>query len=1270
MHTAKKQKNNLLFVTGFISALLLLLGAVVFNAPSAYAADPQIKSGGCVGEFSVGYSSPFTKTKDMCLGDDAGAGLRFFQFAVKLPSAASGVTVKAKSGNGTTINFVKESDTLYVSQPGSNYEGMGYGVPVVSSCNKDDKANSIVISVTGGGSQPDITLNLCSYNSAAKSLVYSTATAVVGDNGEAPKVGTIEANLGVIREGAPDNYSERLGLLEKDGIASISLSGKASKSGDNQSDWYSFPSSGKLNIGNLDPGTYNLAITYNDCAQIEQENPPGQAEWTNCEIKIDIKNIVVVAGKVTAWPADGSVQYYDGEGTATAVSGTTQEDDTTSCTIDGIGWMVCPLMNALGGFNDLMYGWIEGILVLNPLQMNDPAGEPTPQYQNWQVMRDIANVLLVIVFLIVIFSQATSFGISNYGVKKMLPRIVMIAIAINISYFIMMLAVDLVNLIGVGLNNILNSTAVSANAENLDFENVIGSLLTGTVITVGGFALAGVAAGGFGALALIALPFVVVAGLALLAAVATLFLRNALVIVLVVIAPLALVAYLLPNTENLFDKWRKLFISMLMLFPMAALLFGGAKFAAYIILTSNEELSIIAALFIMAAPLGALPWLLSQSNSILAGVNNRLQGLAKSAKSPLQNALKPAVSARQERYRSGAANVFGRGRGTVGEDGIRRDANGREMRRTIGQRFGDDKRTLENEAEGYKHDAADEYRERSLTRNDRGSLRARHALDHKETAKIRSAANDAAFQERLDERIGTAGSIEQAYSSRASDLSRSSATYQSIEKQRQAERVQRNEASTALQAPGSGPARRLGDMSRQQYAADEATKTAESKVLEANMKSGVASRSIQERKASELGIERVNAQEDATFSVARNTQAPLIAETELLDAAKINSNEQAAIEKARLDQTAQLDPALVASRQRRENAEARSAGIASDIATELKERTVTDAELANLDLNRRANDKAGKTAEDESLKMYAEAVTTDGSTTQIRAAGTINPTEGAAKAAAYGIDAKEALRSENVKAYTTRLKEAGTPDSRAATLGRPDAAGDDSLLGIALDHNNRTDEEREAAGRKIVNDGNIDAIEPYMHYLASEYDDAQAALETAQRSGSAADIAAAQKRVAVNADLQKAFSETIGSSPGKPFGLGAGEIAALRSGTYGRETAGASVPSPVDTSGLDIPALQTLSTVINKGVSVDKLQTMDKTDVKILTGLVTSGLVPPGRQEDLWESLDSALSDPRVYRAIQPRERKMLEDLFLNSGLAVPTDPVTGRPKPRTPVRK
>jgi hypothetical protein len=362
-------------------------------------------------------------------------------------------------------------------------------------------------------------------------------------------------------------------------------------------------------------------------------------------------------------------------------------DGSTSCVVDGVGWMVCPLMNALGGLNDAMYGWIESVLVLNPLGTTDENGDPTAQYLNWSIIRNIANVLLVIAFLIIIFSQISSIGISNYGVKKMLPRVIIIAVAINLSWTIMSLAVDVVNVAGVGLHTLLDSAAVSPGAETLNSGNATASLVAGLVTGTAAIAVGtavGLATAGLSTLVLMALPFLLGAALALLAAVATLFLRNALIIVLVIIAPVALVAYLLPNTEEYFKKWRKLFVSMLFLFPMAALLFAGAKFAAYVIVTSEQPLAQITALFVMAAPLGLLPWLARSSGGILSSVNQRMNSMAKGLQSATQRGLATRVEAGKAERRANTRNFLGGRRNPYKEtEGLEEERHEKDRYQTI-----------------------------------------------------------------------------------------------------------------------------------------------------------------------------------------------------------------------------------------------------------------------------------------------------------------------------------------------------------------------------------------------------------------------------------------------------------------------------------------------------------------------------------------------------------------------------------------------------------
>ena len=69
-------------------------------------------------------------------------------------------------------------------------------------------------------------------------------------------------------------------------------------------------------------------------------------------------------------------------------------------------------------------------------------------------------------FLAIIISQLTGFGISNYGIKKMLPRLIIAAILVNLSIYICQIAVDLSNILGYGLRAGLGGIGDGISAAN------------------------------------------------------------------------------------------------------------------------------------------------------------------------------------------------------------------------------------------------------------------------------------------------------------------------------------------------------------------------------------------------------------------------------------------------------------------------------------------------------------------------------------------------------------------------------------------------------------------------------------------------------------------------------------------------------------------------------------------------------------------------------------------------------------------------------------
>ena len=325
---------------------------------------------------------------------------------------------------------------------------------------------------------------------------------------------------------------------------------------------------------------------------------------------------------------DGSVQTIDidNDGSANAVEpGAADTGDTTngcSTAFGGLSWIVCVASEKLGEFVDWAYGVIaDWFLVVAPLSSD----RDSPIYLVWSYMRSIANIVFIIFMLVVIYSQVVGAGISNYGIKKTLPRIIIAALLVNLSYIICAVAVDLSNIIGNQLHLMFMSIreqAISAGA--LDIKLAFSDLF----VAVGGAGVAalGIAAvGGFSGIWFLLVPVLLGAGISLLVAIITLAARQAIILLLVLVSPLALVAYLLPNTEKWFKKWYETGLKMLIIFPAFSLLCGAAELAGWAIVASAQNLiQIVLGLAVQFVPLVFTPILAKLSGSLLGSIQQAI----------------------------------------------------------------------------------------------------------------------------------------------------------------------------------------------------------------------------------------------------------------------------------------------------------------------------------------------------------------------------------------------------------------------------------------------------------------------------------------------------------------------------------------------------------------------------------------------------------------------------------------------------------------------
>lgn len=316
---------------------------------------------------------------------------------------------------------------------------------------------------------------------------------------------------------------------------------------------------------------------------------------------------------------------------------TTANTSSTSCDVSGgLGWIICPVANTLASWMDTVYDTLSTFLTVRAAETSTESA----LYRAWAFMLTIANLAFVIAFIIIIYSQLTSFGISNYGIKKLLPRVIIAALLVNLSYIICSLAIDISNFLGYGIQDLFvqmrNSltTNNSGSGDVLSWSSVTSFILSGGAMAASGLIIAGTniaTYGVVGALALL-LPALATMFIAVLLALVVMAARQAIITILVILAPLAFVAYLLPNTEKWFDRWRGTFMTMLILFPAFSIIFGGSQLAGTVIIQNADSINlIILGMVVQVAPLFITPFLIKFSGSLLgriAGlVNNPNKGI-------------------------------------------------------------------------------------------------------------------------------------------------------------------------------------------------------------------------------------------------------------------------------------------------------------------------------------------------------------------------------------------------------------------------------------------------------------------------------------------------------------------------------------------------------------------------------------------------------------------------------------------------------------------
>ena len=255
-------------------------------------------------------------------------------------------------------------------------------------------------------------------------------------------------------------------------------------------------------------------------------------------------------------------------------------DTISTCSIQQVGWVICPVMRTIAQLADYGFGFINENFLRIEYSLT---GGDSGIYIAWELIRNIANVVLVLAFLYIVYTQITGRNTGDYNLKRILPRLIIGAILLNVSYYICAAAIQLSNIVGSAVINIMvevadriGTPAMSLSAAADGFEDGILTDLVTAMLQEQGTAWVMMAP-----MATITIAIATVSAAALVLLIA----RKVVVSMLVLVSPLLFVAYLLPNLERFFQQWVRLFIQLLLLYPVVAFLLGTGQIVSATIIS-------------------------------------------------------------------------------------------------------------------------------------------------------------------------------------------------------------------------------------------------------------------------------------------------------------------------------------------------------------------------------------------------------------------------------------------------------------------------------------------------------------------------------------------------------------------------------------------------------------------------------------------------------------------------------------------------------------
>lgn len=215
------------------------------------------------------------------------------------------------------------------------------------------------------------------------------------------------------------------------------------------------------------------------------------------------------------------------------------------------------MIEALNGFTGFIVNQINSLLLkTEDYVIGNADGTTVGMEPQWLVMRNIAMTLLVMALIIIAFANVLQINIEQYGLNRMIPKIIISIILAHISWLIFVFFFDMCTALQDQASQLL---AAGADPMNYLSNVSISSPSAGNIL------------GGVGALLAVLVLFVgvLICGVVLLF---TLIIRIVMLAFLLAVAPLACILNIMPFSAKLYKQWWSQFFKWMFMGPLAVII--------------------------------------------------------------------------------------------------------------------------------------------------------------------------------------------------------------------------------------------------------------------------------------------------------------------------------------------------------------------------------------------------------------------------------------------------------------------------------------------------------------------------------------------------------------------------------------------------------------------------------------------------------------------------------------------------------------------------